>query len=124
MLIFNHKYIDSPKFIEIKNIDEINKTTPKDILLLSQLKEPFKVAKHCRDNSLIYATKVNSIKESIFANSLNSTYIIANLELAKVLQNIANEYLWDAKILTPIKDDTELEKIALLSIDGVIYNLK
>jgi len=121
MLIFGNPYIDSPRFIEVNSIDDIAKTTPKDIVVISNFKEPYRVAKHCFENSIAYAIEADSIKDALIATNLGATYIIANLELAKTLQNIANEYLLDSKILTPIKDDNSLEEVALNSIDGVIY---
>ena len=121
MIIFGHKYIESPKFIRISTIEEISKTSPKDIILLEKLKEPFDIAKHCYENSLAWAINANSISEAIYANSLNASYIIADFNLAKELQDIANEYLWDAKILTPIKSDDELVEVAKAGIDGVIF---
>ncbi len=120
MLIFGNPYINSPKFIEINSINQIDSTTPKDILLV-EFKEPFSLAKHCFKNNLEYAIEANSIKDALIASNLGCNYIIANLELAKTLQNIANEYLWDSKILVKIKDDSALEEVALNYIDGVIY---
>ena len=120
MLIFGNPYINSPNFIEINSISQIDSTTSKDILLV-EFKAPFSLAKHCFENNLEYAIEANSIKDALIAVNLGCSYIIANLELAKTLQNIANEYLWDSKILVKIKDDITLEKVALNYIDGVIY---
>jgi hypothetical protein len=120
MLIFGNPYIESPKFIEINTISQIDSTNPKDILLI-EFKEPFSLAKYCFENNLEYAIEANSIKDALLAINLGCSFIIANLELAKTLQKIANEYLWDSKILVKIKDDSTLEKVALNYIDGVIY---
>jgi len=120
MLIFGNPYIDSPKFIKINTISQIDSTNPKDILLI-EFKEPFSLAKYCFENSLEYAIEANSIKDALLSINLGCSFIIANLELAKTLQKIANEYLWDSKILVKIKDDSALEKVALNYIDGVIY---
>ena len=121
MLIFGNEYIESPHFIAISAIEEIDTTTPKDILYLQEFKAPYLLAKHCAKNSLTYAVKVSSLKEALFANAFNASYIIAQTTLAKELQSIADNYLWDAKVLAIISNDNDLETIAKASIDGAIY---
>jgi len=121
MLIFGHKFIESAKFIQIVSKDDIKKTTPNDIVVLNGITEPFELAKYCQENSISYAIKVSSIKDAIFSNALGASYAICNFELAKELQKIATEYLWDMKILAVINSDKMLEKVALSSIDGIIY---
>ena len=121
MLIFGNEYIESPQFIAISTIEEIAATTPNDILYLQEFKAPYSLAKHCASNNLPYAINVNSIQEALFANALNASYIIAKIALAKQLQSIADNYLWDSKVLAIISNDDELETIAKASIDGAIY---
>ncbi len=121
MLIFGNEYIESPHFITISTIEEIDATTPKDILYLQEFKAPYSLAKHCASNNLPYAIKVNTIKEALYANAFNANYIIAQTALAKELQSIADNYLWDAKVLAIISNDNDLESIAKASIDGAIY---
>ena len=122
MLIFGNSYIESPKFVTIENIENIQKTTPNDILLLKEFKAPYTLAKHCASNNLVYAVIVKSITEALFANALGATYIVAATLLAKEIQKLADNYLWDSKVLAIIFNDDELETIAKASIDGVIYN--
>jgi hypothetical protein len=60
-----------------------------------------------------------SIKEFIFIHNLNAKYAFCNdLEIAKNLQKIADNYLSDTKVIikAPLK---KIEKIALLEIDGI-----
>ncbi len=121
MLIFGNKYIPSPQFKAITKIEDIKSTTAKDILYLNELKAPYTIAKWCADNALKYAVKVESIQEALFANAFLATYIVCEETLAIQLQNIANEYLWDSKILAVISDDSNLETLAKASVDGVIY---
>ncbi len=122
MLIFNHKDIESESFVEVKNLEDINKCSSQNIALLSQFNEPYELAKYCKEQDITYAIRAKSIKDALFANALNANYIIADLNLAKNLQKIATEYLFDSKILAIISNDLELEEAALNSIDGVIYN--
>ena len=65
---------------------------------------------------------MKNITELIYASNLNASYIIVEKDLAHSAQNIANEYLFDAKILVSIQDENEIEEFALNSIDGVIFS--
>ena len=64
---------------------------------------------------------VKSIKEAIYASNFNAKYIICENELAKKLQKIADNYMYDSKILAIIDSNEELEQVAKLEIDGIIY---
>ncbi len=121
MLIFGNSYIESPRFVSIKAVADIDKTSPKDILYIQEFTPPYNLAKHCAKNNLVYAVAISSVKDALFANAFKASYCICNKELASEVQNIAQEYLWDLKVLAVISDDNELETIAKASIDGVIY---
>jgi len=119
MLIFGSKYINSPKFVKVSSVEEISKTTPNDILLID-FKPPFELAKYCKKNNLAYAIEAKSTLEAIYASNLNAAFAIANIELAQTLQKLADNYLWDMKILAKINSEEEIENVALLGIDGAI----
>jgi hypothetical protein len=42
--------------------------------------------------------------------------------LAKTAQNVAENYLFDAKILVLIEKEDEIEELALLGVDGVVFS--
>ncbi|CUU78513.1 hypothetical protein FFA43_08110 [Campylobacter hyointestinalis subsp. hyointestinalis] len=66
--------------------------------------------------------RVNSKKQAIFANANSVKFIVCdNLSFARVLQSIANDYLFDSKIALLINDDIELEAACDARIDAVIY---
>lgn len=77
---------------------------------------------HAALNSVKIALHVKSIIEILYASSLGASYIIIEKELAKTAQNIAENYLFDAKILALIEDEDEIEELALLGVDGVIFS--
>ncbi len=122
MLIFNHKDIESKDFIIVNSIEDIDKTLNISIPLIKEFDTNIELVKYCKKCNIEYAIEAKSIKDAIFANVLNCSFIVAKLELAKILQTIATEYLFDSKILTPVNSDKELEEVALSFIDGVIYN--
>ena len=116
MLIFGHLRIQAPRFVKIASAQEIAKVPAKDIVLFDF---DFDLLDYCRQNGIACAVEVKNKKESIYANALDAGYLICNrLELAKSIQQIANEYLFDAKVIVQI--DERLIDLAIdAGIDGV-----
>ena len=118
MIIIGDKLIPFEDFSKINSIDEIKNTKPNSTVLFTYCDE---IAKYCFENEISFAVVVNSMKEAIYSNNLNAKYIITNKELAKELQKIADNYMYDSKILAIIESSDELEEIAKAQIDGVIF---
>ncbi len=118
MIIIGDKLVPSAKFFKISNIDEIKNTEANSTLYFLFNDE---ILKYCFENSLDFAVKIESIKEAIYANALNAKYIIAEKKLAKKIQKIAENYMFDSKVLAIIETNDEFEDIAKVEIDGVIY---
>ena len=76
---------------------------------------------YCNKNQLNSAVVVSSIKESIYSNALGAKYIICDKKLGKNVQKIADNYMFDSKILAIIEQSKEIEDVAQSEIDGVIY---
>ncbi len=121
MIIIGHPWVQSPKFCKVFAKEEIKKLTPKDIVLLEPLVDSQMLATHCQENNIAFAVTVNSLKEAIFANALKATYMICEEDDALIIQPIAQEYLFDTRILVLIHDEKEIAKIARSGIDGVIF---
>ena len=121
MLLFGHRFIPSETFYHITNIDNITHTPPASLLTFPFGEENLDIVHHCNANQLHFALSVHTITELIYAAALSASYIIVTQELAKTAQNLAQEYLFDAKILVKIEKDAEIETMALLGVDGVIY---
>lgn len=65
---------------------------------------------------------VSNIKEALIANARGVKFIVCDsFKLAKKLQKLADDYLFDSKIALIISSDLELEKAAKNRIDAVIY---
>ena len=77
---------------------------------------------YCSKNNIDFAVIVNNLTQVIYCNALNSKYIICEKKLAKIAQKVAENYIFDSKILAIINDSSEIEKIALNEIDGAIYS--
>ncbi|AII15354.1 hypothetical protein CIG2463D_1728 [Campylobacter iguaniorum] len=65
---------------------------------------------------------VNSKKEAVLANANEIKFIVCNnLNLARQIQSLANDYIFDSKIALIIANDDELEDAIEARIDAVIY---
>ncbi|MEO1938593.1 MAG: hypothetical protein ABGW85_08195 [Sulfurimonas sp.] len=124
MLLFGHPLVESPLFYHINDVDAILHTPPSSLLYLENVVDDKDIIDYCNANSLNYGIYAATLLEAILAHNLQAAYIIVPKELAKSAQNIAQEYLFDAKILVPINDESEIEELALLGIDGAIFMAK
>jgi hypothetical protein len=121
MLIFGHPWVESNRFVKVFSVEEIERSAPGDVLLLEPLNVSIDLAKHCRANGLPFAVTVSSIREAIFANALDAAYIVSEHEQAITIQKIADEYLFDTRVLVLIEEEKRIETMARFSIDGVIF---
>ena len=122
MLLFGHRFIPSEKFYHILDIDAILKTPPQSTLFLAWSEENLDIITYMRDNHLNFALEVTTIEELVYAAALGAKYIFVPRELVTTAQRLAENYLFDAKILVFIEDEEEITEIALLGIDGVVFS--
>ena len=122
MLLFGHRFIKSENFYHISSIDAISKTPPSSKVFLEFSEENLDIINHLNENSVEFVLSVSNITELIYASSLNASYILVQKELAKSAQNIAESYLFDAKILVSLESEEEIEEMALLNLDGVLFS--
>lgn len=118
MKIIGDDLIPFEDFFVVNLIEDIAKTKSN-----SQIFFDFdeKLLKYSFEQSINFFVRVKSIKEAIYSNSLNAKYIVCEKELAKELQKIADNYMFDSKILALIESNEEFEEIVRFEIDGVIY---
>lgn len=121
MQIFGHPWIENAQFRKVFSIDNIKDTPAHSIALLEPLSSSIELAHYCQANIIPFAVIGSSITEAVLANAIKAQYIICQIEDAHRIQDIAQEYLFDTKILTLINREREIEKIAQLGIDGVIF---
>jgi len=119
MLIFGHKDIESETFYPISAIQDISRTPSNSTVLC---KFDIEILKFTKKNSVSVAVEVETIQEAVLSEQFGVKYIISNVTTSSEMQKIADNYLYDSKILVWIHNISELEKIAKLQIDGVIFN--
>lgn len=118
MILIGDKLVPFDELSKVQKIEDIKNTKSNTTLSFGYNEE---LLKYTYENELNIAVKVDSIKEAIYANALNAKYIIAQKLLAKEIQKVAENYMFDSKILAIIENNDELEEIASFEIDGVIY---
>ena len=119
MILIGDNLIPHKGFSFIDSILDIEHTVANSTLIFNYDEN---LLLYCRKNALNNAIVVTSITEAIYCNALNSQYIICDKKIAKAIQKVAENYMFDAKILTIIDSNEEIEKVALSEIDGVIYS--
>jgi len=122
MLIFGHRFIPSDSFYHISSIDDILHTPPTSTIYFEFDESNLDIISHAHENGIEMALLVKNTRELIYASSLRARYIIVQKDMAKTAQNIAENYLFDAKILVKIESEEEIEEIAILGIDGVLLS--
>lgn len=120
MIIIGHRIIGCDTFTHINSIDEISSTASNSTVVLNY---DLNIMDYCFRNNIKYAVKISKISESVFANNLNAKYIIIEQSISKEIQNIAENYMFDSKIIVIINNDDEIDNVANQGIDGVIYKV-
>ncbi len=122
MLFFGHRFLESESFYHIMDIEAIVKTPPSSTLFVDFNENNLDIIKHLNDNGISFVLSVTNITELVYASTLNAKYICIATELAKTAQSIAEDYMFDAKILVQIEDEEEIEELILLGVDGVLFS--
>lgn len=121
MLLFGHPFIDFKPFYHIDEIDEIERTPANSTLFTHFSKTNLDIIKYLQANHLAFALEVKNLSEAVFAHNLRASYIVVRPELAKQVQAVAENYLFDAKVLCRLENEADIEEKIIQGIDGVIY---
>jgi hypothetical protein len=121
MLIFGHEYLHSARFYHIHAIEAIAQTPSNALLFIEFSEKNLDIITYMQANALDFALSATSLKEALFSEHLGAKYIVCTQDIAKAIQGRAEHYLFDAKILCRIENDSEIETLAFEGIDGVIY---
>ena len=119
MIILGSTHISHESIAIISCIDDISNTKANQLLAF---KYDINILEYCAKNALSSIVVIKDIKEAVFCNSLNSSYIVCKADISKDIQDIAENYMFDPKVLEIINNDEQINKIAPKGIDGVIYD--
>ena len=122
MLLFGHRFIDYQHFYHIEEIDAIDQTPANSTLFVKFHESTLDIITHLQTHDLSFALEVSTLTEVIYAHNLGARYIIVSPVLSKSAQNIAENYLFDAKILCRLESEDMLEEKIIEGIDGIIFS--
>jgi len=124
VIILNDERFSDERFYKVTSKD-ISSSLNNSTLIFEYNEKDIALYKYCYKNSIPYGVIINSIKEFIFILNTNAKYAFCkNLELAKNLQKIADNYLTETKIILITKNYDTIEEIVLNEIDGIIKGIK
>ena len=118
MLIIGYPSIPYLSFYQIKSIAQIAQTPSNGLLLFDF---DIELCTYANTKNLSFALHVKNIKELVLANALGAKYFIVDKSLAINAQKVADDYLFDGKIMLLSMDESDIEFVALNAIDGIIF---
>jgi len=121
MLIFGHPHIDAEKLYHVNSIEAIAHTPSNSVVLFDFNEEVYELINHAKENALEFALNISSLKDALFAENLDAKYLLCSYENALVVQKAADTYLFDAKVLIHVIDESKMEDLAQHGIDGIIF---
>lgn len=122
MLLFGHRFIPSNSFYHVSDIDSIANTPPSSVVHIEFSEVNLDIISHANLNQVKMSICAKNIRDIIYASALGASYIIVPKDLASKARELANEYLFDAKILVLIEEESEIEEIAIIGVDGVVFS--
>lgn len=121
MIILGHDYLECAPFYFVKKSEDIANTPSNSVVLFEFSEENLALCHHCKENDVSFALIADSAKEALFANVLEASYILCDKVLSPKVQKLADEYMFDAKVLLYSSEEADLEWAADLGIDGIIF---
>ena len=118
MILIGHTDIPSQLFYRIKTPEHIVSTPSNSVVLFDYA---LFLCQHCKENHIQMAIHVKHIKELILAHAHGASFLVVDKALAIHAQKIADDYLFDSKILLLAHDDEAIEFAALNGIDGLLF---
>ena len=122
MIFFGHRFLKSENFYHVLSIEAILNTPPSSTLYIEFSEKNLDIINHVTLNSMPFALHVQNATQVLYASSFGANYIVLSSQLAKTAQGLAENYLFDAKILALIEDENEIEELGFLGVDGVIFS--
>ena len=120
MIILGDSDVSNEIFSTVNCIEDITHTPSNSTVIFNYDK---KLMIYAKNNNLQYGVKITNIKELVYANALDAKYILVLDDILELSQKLADNYMFDSKIIATIKDESFIEDIAIKEIDGVIFNI-
>ncbi len=122
MIIIGHRWIDSTPFYCVDSIEEIKKTPPNSNVLILFSESNLELCKYCSSNSVVFGLGVRKKKEIVLASAIGASYLVSDSQkLVKKAQKLADNYLFDMKILLLVENEKNMMWAANRGIDGILF---
>ena len=118
MIIIGYEPIAWEKFSKVLHIDDLE--TTQGLVWFEANQSSLEIAKKCQDSHIPFAVCLDTIKDFLIFSALGAKYAIITKHFEHY-QKLAENYLLDTKILCLIDSIDEIQEIAELGIDGVIF---
>lgn len=118
MLLIGHPSIQNEKFYYITIKEQIAQSKPNSTLFFDF---DVSLSNYAQTQNLTFALHVKNIKELVLANALGASFFIVDKSLAINAQKVADDYLFDGKVMLLGIDENDIEFVALNAIDGIIF---
>lgn len=118
MLLIGHPLLQNEKFYYITVLEQIKQSKP-NATLFFDFDVP--LSNYAQAQQLTFALHVKNIKELVLANALGASFFIVDKSLAINAQKVADDYLFDGKVMLLGIDENDIEFVALNAIDGIIF---
>lgn len=122
MLLFGHRFISNDSLYHVLSIDSISNTPSSSTIHIDFTEDNLDIIEHARVNNISFSLSVNNVLEIIYASALGASFIVVHNDIAHQAHKLATDYLFDAKILVLIEKEMQIEELALLGVDGVIFS--
>lgn len=121
MKIFGLPPIPYPKFQKIYQVEDIANIPANTIPYFKDTRDcDLAMGGFAYSNQVSYAFIPNSLKSFLIYSNLGAKYALIQSDPTP-FQALAKEYLLDIEILKIIEHSSEIERYALLGIDGVVF---
>ncbi len=118
MILIGDENIPYETIEKIETIKDIETTKSNSTVLFNF---DIDTLKYTQANDIRCIVKVTTIQELIYASNLGASYIMPESKILKSSQKLADNYMFDSKILAIIDNENQIEQMALDEIDGIIY---
>ncbi|MBN2963532.1 hypothetical protein JWV37_01970 [Sulfurospirillum sp. T05] len=117
MLLIGHRLVPFEPLYPIETADEIVLTPAGSTVLFEYSPD---LIWHCQENRISFALHVSAATEAIIGNGAGAHLLIASSHLVPELQELAEHYLFDAKIALMIDSEEGIALAALKRVDAAI----
>ncbi len=120
MIIIGHSFVKFRPFYLIKTSNDITNTPSNSCVVFEFDEKNVALCEHCHQSGIQFASICDSIRAVLFANALNASYIICDKVISIKAQKLADNYMFDSKILLYSGDEADIEWAAENEIDGIL----